>query len=68
METTERHSNVKVKRDCLAYIRPWEADMNLGEYETVAMGRRKFLSQLSLAVTGSSLALTTTQGRKVLAK
>jgi hypothetical protein len=42
--------------------------MNLGEYETVAMGRRKFLSQLSLAVTGSSLALTTTQGRKVLAK
>jgi len=42
--------------------------MNLGEYETVGMGRRKFLSQLSLAVTGSSLALTTTQGQKVLAK
>ncbi|MHC4560726.1 MAG: hypothetical protein ACYS80_25890 [Planctomycetota bacterium] len=42
--------------------------MKSDKYKVPEMGRREFLSQLSLAMTGSSLALTTTQGQKVSAK
>jgi len=42
--------------------------MNSGKYEAPGMGRREFLSQLSLAVTGSSLALATTKGQRVSVK
>jgi len=38
------------------------------KYEAPGMGRREFLSQLSLAMTGSSLALATTQGQRVSSK
>jgi len=42
--------------------------MNSNKNKTPEMGRREFLSQLSLSMTGSSLALATTQGQKALAK
>ena len=38
------------------------------KHEEPGIGRREFLSQLSLAMTGSSLALATTQGQGVSAK
>jgi len=37
--------------------------MDSNKHETVGMGRREFLSQLSVAVTGSTLALSTAQGQ-----
>jgi hypothetical protein len=42
--------------------------MDSDKNEAPGMGRRKFLSQFSLAITGSSLALATTQEQKVSAK
>jgi hypothetical protein len=42
--------------------------MDSNKHEAQAMGRREFLSQLSLAVTSSSLALATTQEQRVSAK
>ena len=42
--------------------------MDSDKHEASGMRRRDFLSQLSLAVTGSSLALATAQGQRVSAK
>lgn len=42
--------------------------MNSDKCKTLGMGRREFLSQLSLAMTGSSLTITTAQGQRLSAK
>jgi hypothetical protein len=42
--------------------------MDSDKHEAPGMGRREFLSQLSMAVTGSSLALATTQGQSLSAE
>jgi len=42
--------------------------MNSDKHETSGMGRREFLSQLSLAMAGSGLALATAKGQNISAK
>ena len=42
--------------------------MDSDKHQAQQMGRREFLSQLSLTMTGSSLALATAQGQRVSAK
>jgi hypothetical protein len=42
--------------------------MDSDKHEAPGMGRREFLSQLSVAVTGSTMALVTTQGQSVSAE